>query len=253
MMNRNSETFLQKYRVLEGMLEKRYEGEKVSSSSVVIEYIRDDDSQPVRVDLDLMREIRNILSHNAGTDGTPVVEPSDEMLVRLDEIIEYVRRPRVAAEFGTPANQVLCAHPNDGILSTMRNMRKSGYSHIPVKQDGRIIGVFSVKCLFDYLAEHGLEAMDNNARICELRDRIDLNRKHGDRYMFVSADTSIVSIRRAFQRYTEKNRRLSAVFVTPHGSQDEALLCIITPWDVLNDQTPIKENEHGTGKEQGGE
>lgn len=63
----NAELFLQKYRILEGMLEKRYEGEKVSSPSVVIEYIRDADSEPVRTDLDLLREIRNILSHMHAT------------------------------------------------------------------------------------------------------------------------------------------------------------------------------------------
>lgn len=251
-MERNSETFLKKYRVLEGLLEKRYEGHKVSASSIVIEYIRDEDSEPVRVDLDLLREIRNILSHNAGANGEAVVEPSDEMLARLDGVIEYVRRPRFAAEFGTPAEQVLSAHPNDGILTTMRSMRKRGYSHVPVKEDGKIVGVFSVKCLFDYLAENDLDSLGNNARIRELGERIHLDRKHGERYMFVSADTSIVSVRRAFQRYTEKNRRLSTVFVTQNGSPEEGLICIITPWDVLSDPTPTEETNHGTGKDSDG-
>lgn len=246
MMERNSEVFLKKYRVLEGLLEKRYEGEKLSSSSIVIEYIRDEDSEPVRVDLDLLREIRNILSHNAGANGEAVVEPSDEMIARLENVIAYVRRSRFAAEYGTPAAQVLSAHPNDDILSVMRNMRKNGYSHVPVKDNGRIVGVFSIKCLFDYLAENGLDSLDKHFRICDLGERIRLDRKHGEQYMVVSADTSIVSVRRAFQRYTEKNRRLSAVFVTQNGSADEELICIITPWDVLSDPTPMKETDHGT-------
>lgn len=252
-MERNSENFLKKYRVLEGLLEKRYEGQKVSSSSIVIEYIRDEDSEPVRVDLDLLREIRNILSHNAGANGEAVVEPSDEMLVRLDGVIEYVRRPRYAAEFGTPGEQILSAHPNDSILAVMRNMRKNGYSHVPVKENGRVVGVFSVKSLFDYLAENDLDSLDNNARIHALGDRIRLDRKHGERYMFVAADTSIVSVRRAFQRYTEKNRRLSTVFVTRSGSPDEELISIITPWDVLSEPIPTKETNHGTGKKRDGE
>jgi len=248
-MERNSERFLKKYRVLEGLLEKRYEGEKVSSSSIVIEYIRDEDSEPVRVDLDLLREIRNILSHNAGTNGEAVVEPSDEMLARLDTVIEYVRRPHFAAEFGTPADRILSAHPNDGILTVMRNMRKNGYSHVPVKEDGRIVGVFSIKCLFDYLAENDLDSLRNHARIRDLGERIRMDRKHGERYMLVSADTSIVSVRRAFKRYTEKNQRLSTVFVTQNGSPEEELIRIITPWDVLGAPTLTKETNHGTGKE----
>lgn len=246
-MNRsgNSEVFLQKYRILEGLLEKRYEGEKISASSVVMEYIRDQDSEPVRVDLDLMREIRNILSHNAGSDGAPVVEPSDEMLKRLDAIIEYVRRPRLAVRFGTPSDRILSAHPKDGIYGVMRNMHRNGYSHVPVKENGGVVGVFSTGSIFEYLARNGLDSMPADARIGDLGECIDHNRSAGGRYMFAPADTTIVEVRRAFQRYTERNRRLSAVFITENGRPSEKLICMLTPWDVLSDIPKTKENQDG--------
>ena len=38
-----AEIFLQKYRILEGLLEKRYDGRKTGGPSVVYEYIRDED------------------------------------------------------------------------------------------------------------------------------------------------------------------------------------------------------------------
>lgn len=241
----NSELFLQKYRVLEGLLEKRYEGERISSSSVVIEYIRDEDSEPVRVDLDLLREIRNILSHNAGNDGAAVVEPSTEMLERLDEIIHYLEQPRFAARFGTPGERILYAHLNDTIYSVMRNMLKNGYSHVPVRDRSGILGVFSSRSLFDYLAQNGISALSENARIADLGSHIQCDRETGERYMFVPEDTSIVSVRRAFQRHTERNRRLSAVFVTKNGERHEELICMLTPWDVLSDFPRMKETYHG--------
>jgi len=244
----NSEIFLQKYRVLEGLLEKYYEGRKVSSSSVVIEYIRDDDSEPVRVDLDLLREIRNILSHNAGSNGAPVVEPSAEMLDRLDAIIEYVRRPRMAAAFGTPSDQIFSAHPNDNIFSIMRTMHKRGFSHAPVRQQGAVVGVFSTRCVFDYLAEHGFDSLDDSSRIAELQDYYRLDRHMGDRYKFVPENTSIISVRNDFRSQKEKNRRLSTVFVTRNGTPQEDLICMLTPWDVLSNHPSTKENNHGTGK-----
>ena len=241
----NSEAFLQKYRILEGLLEKRYDGEKLSGPSVVMEYIRDEDSEPVRVDLDLLREIRNILSHNAGYDGAAVVEPSDEMLERLERIIAYVQQPRLAAQFGTPAERILSAHPNDEVYSVMRNMLNNGYSHVPVRDRSGVIGVFSVKSLFDYLARNGLDVLPQNARIDDLGEHIRCDRDTGERYMFVPADTSIIAVRRAFQRHTERNRRLSVVFVTPNGLQQEDLICMLTPWDVLSDFPIMKETHHG--------
>lgn len=244
----NSEIFLQKYRVLENLLEKYYDGRKVSSSSVVIEYIRDDDSEPVRVDLDLLREIRNILSHNAGASGAPVVEPSDEMIDRLDGIIEYVRRPRKASAFGTPSDQIFSAHPNDNVYSVMRSMQKRGFSHAPVRSHGAVTGVFSTRCVFDYLAEHGMDSLNESSRIAELQEYYRLDKPDGDRYKFVSAHTSIISVRNDFRSQKERNRRLSVVFVTQNGTPQEDLICMLTPWDVLSNHPSTKENSHDTGK-----
>jgi len=240
----NSERFLQKYRILEGLLEKRYEGERVSGSSVIIEYIRDADSEPVRVDLDLLREIRNILSHNADSDGAAVVEPSDEMLERLERVIAYIKQPRQASQFGTPADRILSAHLNDSVYAVMRSMLKNGYSHAPVRDRGGVAGVFSVKSVFNYLAENGLESLDRDMRIGDLGEYIRCDRNSGERYTFVPADTSIISVRRAFRSHNEKNRRLSVVFVTQNGSMNEDLICMLTPWDVLADFPVKKENQH---------
>lgn len=244
----NSEIFLQKYRVLEGLLEKRYEGRKMSSSSVVIEYIRDDDSEPVRVDLDLLREIRNILSHNAGVNGAPVVQPSDEMISRLDAITEYVRRTRKASSFGTPAERIFSAHPNDSVYAVMRAMRKNGYSHVPVRERGAVTGVLSIRSIFDYISENGFESLHENSRIGMLSDYIRIDRNTGERYRFVAEDTSIISVRNAFRSLSEKNRRLSCVFVTRSGSPEEELICMLTPWDVLSNQPLTKENRNESGK-----
>lgn len=232
----NAELFLQKYRILEGLLEKRYDGCKMSSSSVVMEYIRDADSEPVRVDLDLIREIRNILSHNAGPDGAAVVEPSQAMVARLDEIIAYVKRPRSAAKCGTPAERILSVHPNDNISNVMRSMLKNGYSHVPVTEHGRLKGVFSVKCLFDYLTKNGFDSLNEDSRIADLGNSIQIEKRFGEKYMFVAADTSVLSVRNAFESQRERNNRLAAVFVTQNGNMNEPIICMLSPWDVLNNQ-----------------
>ena len=231
-----SEIFLQKYRILEGLLEKRYDGCRMHSSSVVMEFLRDDSSEGIRVDLDLIRELRNLLTHNAGADGAPIAEPSEEIIRRLDEIIEIVRKPRLAVDYGTPADRVLFAHLNDKLSHVMSAMRKNGYSHVPVVDRGRICGVLSVKSVFDYIAEKGAGSLRDDFRICDLGDRINLNRTVGDRYLFMPANANIEAVRSAFERYTERNCRLGAVFISENGTPDEKLICIITPWDVMTDR-----------------
>lgn len=232
----NAELFLQKYRILEGLLEKRYDGHKMSSSSVVMEYIRDPDSAPVRVDLDLIREIRNLLTHNADAAGGAVVQPSDAMVRRLEDIIGHVKRARLARDCGTPADKILSAHPNDNIHQVMRNMHKNGYSHVPVKDKRGLKGIFSIKCLFDYLASKGLDSLGSNARIADLGEYISIDNRRGERYLFVSEDATLVTVRSAFEDRSEKNNRLRLVFVTKNGSPDEEIICMLSPWDVMSSQ-----------------
>lgn len=240
-----SEIFLQKYRVLEGLLEKRYEGRKLSSSSVVIEFTRDADSEPVRTDLDLLREIRNILSHNAGESGAAVVEPSQEMLDRLDDVIEYVRKPRLALHFGTPAERIYSAHMNDRVLHVMRSMHKNGYSHVPVEERGCIVAMLSIKAIFDYISDNGPDRLDENTRISQLGEHIRITK----RYLFLPEEATLMEVRNAFNLRIERNGRLSAVFITKTGAPEEPLICMLTPWDVLsNDHNRKEGSSRAAGK-----
>lgn len=229
-----AEIFLKLYRILEGELEKRYAGRR-TGASVVMEYLRDEDSQPYRYALNVCREIRNLLSHNADEMGEPVVEPSETMLLALQEILDHVASPRYAVDYGTPCEKVFFAHPNDMAIDVMHRMAKMGYSHIPVMEKGRITGVFSAGSLFQFLEKQGLDALQEHARIEQLKDELNFEKHGAERYLFVPEETTIIQARALFEERKERNRRVSVIFVTKNGNSDEPLLAMLTPWDVLKD------------------
>ena len=68
--------FLDLYKQLVDVLEIKYRNARRHYSSVVFEFIKDDESAPVRDKLEICREIRNLLTHSANLEGEPVVEPS---------------------------------------------------------------------------------------------------------------------------------------------------------------------------------
>lgn len=231
-----AELFLKMYRILEGILEKRFAGVR-QGSSVVMEYIRDPDSEPYRHELNICREIRNLLTHNADEDGEPLIEPSEAVLVSLQNILDHVSAPRYAVEYGTPREKILWAHPNDMVMDVMHRMSKLGFSHVPVMERGRISGVFSVGGLFVYLERKGLSALNNTARIGQIDEAMNLDKHGSDRYLFLPEDATIYQVRDAFEERSERNNRLSAVFITRTGSKDEALIAMLTPWDVLKNSS----------------
>ena len=230
-----SEQFLRLYRKLEGLLEKRYSGKKVSSS-VVMEYLHDPDSAPCRADLDMCRDIRNLLTHNDDEDGQPVVEPSEGVVELLGDIVDYVQRPRLAMDYGTPGEKIMFAHPNDLALDVMRHMLRMGYSHVPVRDKTGLVGVFSAGALMSYVGERGFEALKDDLRIGDLKKELSVDNEHTDRYLFFDSKTTLTTVRMAFEKPQERNRRLAVVFITEDGGQHSQVLAMLTPWDALKDK-----------------
>ena len=228
-----STQFLKLYRKLEGLLEKRYSNKRVSSSSVVMEYLHDPDSAPCRADLDMCREIRNLLAHNDDDEGQSVVEPSPGVVKLLGDIVDYVQRPRLAADYGTPPSRILFAHPNDAAGDVVRRMLKMGYSHVPVRDRTGLVGVFSAGSVFAWLGRHGFSGIPANMRIGDFREHIAFGDARSEKYLFLPPDATLLTVRDAFERRDEPNNRLAVAFITEDGTRHGELIAMLTPWDVL--------------------
>ena len=231
-----SEQFLKLYRKLEGLLEKRYSDKRVSSGSVVMEYLHDPDSAPCRADLDMCREIRNLLAHNNDEDGQPVVEPSEGVVELLGGIVDYVQRPRLAVDYGTPGDRIMFAHPNDSALDVMRHMMRMGYSHVPVRDKTGLVGVFSAGALMSFVGDKGFAGLGDDLRIGDLKKALRVDNERTDDYLFFDPTITMTAVRKAFEKRQGPNRRLAVVFITEDGGQHSQVLAMLTPWDALKDR-----------------
>ena len=230
-----AQTFLDMYRVLEGLLEKKYDGKPRKNSSVVMEYIADPESEPVRQQLNLCREIRNLLTHNADVGGVAVVEPSKAVLDSLYAAIDYIQAPQPALNYATPAAQVLCTRYGENVLELMGRMRKRGFSHAPVIHREGIVGVFSVSSVFEFLLKKGPRALDEQTRVTDFGKLLSLDKSEGERVLLMPGDAAYLDVRDAFEHGRARNSRLVAVIITEHGQADEPILGLLTPWDVLKE------------------
>lgn len=229
--------FLDIYKQLEEELENKYKGAKRRSTSVVMEFLRDSESEPVRDELDLCREIRNMLTHNANLAGEPVLQPSAPVVDALRNTLEFVRRPPLAIDFATKADRLMCADLEQKVLRLMQIMDENGYSHIPVMRGGKFFGVFSVGSVFLYQLKTGGRAITAQTELKDLAEYLDI-RERMENYEFVPKAETYTAVRRKFERIRGKNKRISVIFITETGHPGERLLGMLTPWDVLGDPAP---------------
>ena len=149
-------------------------------------------------------------------------------------MLDFVKQPPLALEFATKGDQVMKAHMHQKVLRLMEVMDKNGYSHIPVLENGEFCGVFSVGCVFQYLLRSGGKGIKPDTTVAELGKYIALP-AHTENYQFVPKDATYISVRRIFERVRGKNKRVSVIFITEHGTPGEPLLGMVTPWDVLGE------------------
>lgn len=229
----NSELFLDLYKQLEDELENKYRNARRKYSSVIIEFLRSDDSASMRDELDVCREIRNILTHNANLEGVPIIEPSEPIIHALESILEYVRRPPLALDYATKGEQVMKANLNQRVLRLMEVMEKNGFSHVPVMKEGLFCGVFSQGSIFMFVLRGGRH-ITKETTLLDMAAQLKIE-EHPENYIFLPKSVSYTTARNKFIRPAGRGKRISVIFITETGHQDERLLGMLTPWDVLRD------------------
>ena len=222
------ELFLNTYRDLEEFLCAKY-----GMRSGAVQEFAAREGKRYSEDLNLCRDIRNLLSHHAEVDGSDAVIPSDAVQRRLEEILAFAKDPPRALSVSTRLENLFCAEPDDKVSSLTDIMERRGYSHVPVLGQGkRLAGVFSVSTLFSYAKRHP-DFSFKELTVGDMADCLPPENHITEQFGFVDRDAGIGEIRDGFRSNGPASRRVAAVFVTTDGTARGALLGMITPWDII--------------------
>jgi len=183
-------------------------------------------------ELDLCRQLRNILSHFPAVDGRRPLVPDKALLDVLRETMEHIEHPIRARDAAIPRDKLYTVNLLSPLRQTLERMRKQGFSHIPVMQGKRVIGVFSAGTVFTAISR-GDMPQSENAVIGDMLEDIGLDAHENEQYAFVAADEPLTRVKEIFQRPKHSRQKVAVVFVTENGSREEVLLGMLTPWDVL--------------------
>jgi CBS domain-containing protein len=233
----SAERFLDLYRQIEELLERRYAKESRTTSNVIVQFIQEKQGSRYREELNLCREIRNVLSHHSTFQGQPVVEPADGVMQVMEQLVEELKKPPLALDYGTPADHLLWATPDERVLPLMETMREKGYSHIPVREANpktssqTVSGIFSTGSVFQYTLCHPERPITEETRLGDFREFLPIER-HAEAFLFAKPDMNYWEAREAFST-VRKHRRLAAILITSDGTAGGRLKGMLTPWDVL--------------------
>jgi len=230
-MNAETREFINLYNQLESLIRSSYDLPKDAGPIYWLSHsltsFRD-----VSANLDYIRRVRNLLSHCGLVNGDYPVTPSAGMLETLRETISKVRDIPNALRLCIETRDIYAASMSDCIRPAMREMAEKVFTHVPILEDGRVVGVFSENTLLAYMNTSNIVVISENDTFEKVRDFLPLDRHVSEKFAFVSRGTIATEVVKLFQDSLARRERVGMVFVTEHGEPDEELLGILTAWDM---------------------
>jgi CBS domain-containing protein len=178
-------------------------------------------------------KLRNMLVHDGdGAHKTPLIEPTEFAVARYREIADLIMKPKKALNIAVRASHVFTVTLNDRATRIMAEMNKKTFTHAPVIEDGKMVGVFSENTVFAYLVKEKQSLIDEETTIADFKDFIGFEDHPSEKFIFISSESTASEVRELFAGAVKKGIRIGMIFVTANGRPEEGLLGVITAWDL---------------------
>ncbi len=232
-MNERTREYLDLYSRLEKAIRDRY---PVPSGEGALAWLarNDRDYRNIKDELDYCREVRNFLQHNELVNDDYAIIPSEGMVQTMRNILSRVAEIPKAIHICTKTRQLYSVSLQDRIRPAMRTMARNSYTHVPILQDGFVVGVFSENTLVAHMNTDEVVEITEEDTFEKMKGLLPLDKHVGETFRFVSEGLLATEIAEMFLDALKRRERLCMVFVTANGKQSEKLLGIITAWDMAD-------------------
>jgi len=112
-------------------------------------------------------------------------------------------------------------------------MYRNDYSYIPIVDNHRIVGVFSIKTLLQIAAEDKIQELTERLSFQDIMDFIRITENPDNQYDFIDPNTSVEDASWLFRRSNQRKKKLDVLFITDNGKADGVLQGMLTPANLI--------------------
>lgn len=232
-MNTQTEKFLQLYKELEFEGRRIYFPNSKENESIIGRLFTVPQLKKFKEDLDYCRVVRNFLTHNPKVGGVYPIIPSVEMIKLLEKCLNIITNPPCAMDIAIPAERIYTARLDSKLSEIVSVMHSFTYTHIPIMDNNKFIGVFSENTVFTYMCSENSIAIDENTEIKQFAKYIPLDEHSNEFFAFLPSDAYLYEVQELFKYIPARKKLLTVIFITKTGKREENIIGMITPWDLL--------------------
>ncbi len=231
----NAEIFIERYKELEQAVRSEYNISDYDSISFYLGHKTK--YKKYQEDIAYCQKIRNFFAHNGkvpdGVNRDFAVEPNDCMIDFITQLIDDIKNRERCIDVAVRLNEVYWCRMSHNVKTAVRIMREKGFTHVPVLEGGRVVGVFDEFSVINCLSDSENAYLEKELRFSQIKQYISFSARGQSGYTFVPSKMYAEELREIIDTAYSEGRRIRMAFVTANGSPDETLLGIITPWDLI--------------------
>jgi len=235
-----SEKFLQIYNEIDDYMRKQLKVEQYMDHGMLLRQMADKNrvfSEYYR-DLKTFADIRNLLVHNPyKASADPILIPHEYIVNKYEEIKNQVLHPKKALSIAVPRSAIYTTTLEDNALDVMQTMNDKVYTHVPVIENNKMVGVFSENTILSYLSHHKEALIFKDMKIKEFAEFIPLEKHLSESFEFVDRNALLIDVEELFRKGLVNRKRIGMVFITNSGKKDEELLGLLTSWDIAGKES----------------
>ncbi len=225
----NSERFLYAFNSIEHSLRKLSKKGKGERFYTLVDVASE--SYPIvrhfSNDLKEFADLRNAIVHER-TDGHVIAEPNDQAVELIEHIASLLHDPpKVIPLFQC---EVYGLSVFDPIAKAVKVMFEWSFSQMPVYDGTAFVGLLTANTVARWL---GASVVEDIFSLSETPVSYVLGyTEDKENFSFLRRDSTLFETLDRFQDFERRGKRLEAVLITQNGKLSEALLGIITIWDL---------------------
>lgn len=230
-----SEKFIKIYNELDDFIRKKLNAEEYEDHASLLRVISTQNKliYSFYKDLKMFSQIRNLLVHNPYKNkAKQLFYPNPYVVQMYDDIKNKIISPQKSLDIAIKRPQIYTTTLKDNVIKVMETMNDRTYTHVPVIEDERMIGIFSENTILSYLVNNKDSIITNDLLIEEFRDFIPLEKHPSETFEFVGRSALLSEVEEIFKKSLKKRKRVGVVFITETGKQTEKLIGMITAWDI---------------------
>lgn len=227
----NSKRFIKSYNAIDSSLRVQYNLKRSLSFTDVIRRTVVLNSIVRKFEDDLVdySRLRNAIVHSTNEDQT-IAEPHIDVVEKIEKIEKLITTPPRAYD-SICRKDVLIIPPHETLKETIRKISSSGYSNIPVYDNGELIGIANGQKIINVIGvainkQKNIDDFITNTTIGEIINSLGFEKY----YAIASVEVTLESILNMFY----ENRKLLVIILTKCGTNLEPPLGVVTVSDIMD-------------------